>query len=128
MESPYTQIVRGIMVAAEALDHARHMAPFDDTLVWADLGSVATNMDSIRAADREFLSSMRSVEGAFGEMSVEVLGSTGAAVTTTFEVILTDTTGTQIPVAGAATYVFTRRATGWKIVHGHRSMPLPGSE
>ena len=122
-----TRIVRGIMEAAEALDHEKHIAPFSDELVSADNGSVTTNWDSIRVADREFMRSMSSVEGTFGEMFVEVLGPSAAVVTAPYEATLIDTTGTRMHVAGAGTYVFAQVAGRWRIIHMHRSMPLPQS-
>ncbi|HSW31704.1 MAG TPA: AtzH-like domain-containing protein [Longimicrobiales bacterium] len=66
----------------------------------------------------EGLRSLRSYEGGFGEIHVNVLGREAALADAPFIDVFTDSAGVVARVRGTVTWVWIRTPEGWRITHG----------
>jgi ketosteroid isomerase-like protein len=106
--------------AIKALDVDRAVAHYlDDPAmhVWND--GVRFDYAGWIAAARANLAPLRSVEGAWGDMTVVPLSADAAAASASFEETVTDRSGVVTQIRGAVTWVWVLRAGEWKIIHGH---------
>lgn len=97
----------------------------DDRLTWVESGMIYPSRDSVVRAVRSFFGGMRAVTVTSAEPKVMVLGRSAAVLTTTFRESFTDTAGATQQVTGAWSAVYHRTPSGWKIVQGHESYPVP---
>ena len=74
---------------------------------------------------RQFLGSLRTADGSYRNVHMEVLAPDAVVVTRYDDLTWTDTTGTEGEYHSAGTWVLRRIDGEWKIIYGHESLPLP---
>ena len=81
-------------------------------------GTVSTYTEMV-AMVRGMMGGLRSVEGAFENIQVSVLGPTAAVATSPFRDVLVDTAGVTTRLKGVVSWTWVQRPEGWRIIHGN---------
>jgi ketosteroid isomerase-like protein len=103
-----------------ALDVDRAVSHYlNDTAmhVWSD--GVRYDYSGWVAAARANLAALRSLEGAWGDMTVVPLSPEAAVASASFQETMTDQSGGVHQIRGAVSWVWVLRGGRWKIIHGH---------
>jgi ketosteroid isomerase-like protein len=119
-----TQLADDVFDTFKALDVDGFMTPYGPEFIWAENGVLGTNRDSLVGAWSGVFAGIQEVtSGEWGEAHVDVLGPDAAVFTATFGWTGVDTSGAEMEVTGVWTTIWARTNEGWKIIHGHESMP-----
>jgi hypothetical protein len=113
------------------LDHEGIMAFFEnsDELTFAEFGEVRRSWSTLSAMVAESWPQYASVDRIeWGEIFVQVLAPTVAAVTTTFDFAGSDTTGAAVAVSGTFSSVWVEADGEWKIVNLSETFPQPETD
>jgi ketosteroid isomerase-like protein len=111
--------------AGRALDADRIRAVYAESPVSVFNGVIIEDFDARFELTRQFLGSLRSLEGSFRNVHLEVLASDAVVVTRNDDLSWTDTTGTEGELHTAWTGVFRRIDDEWRVIYSHESWPLP---
>ena len=111
--------------AGRALDADRIRAVYAESPVSVMNGVIIEDFDARFELTRQFLESVRTLEGSYRNVHLEVLTSDVVVVTRNDDIFWTDTTGTDGELHTAWTGVFRRIDGEWKIIYSHESWPLP---
>ena len=111
--------------AGRALDADRIRAVYAESPVSVINGVITEDFDARFELTRQFLGSLRTLEGRIRNVHLEVLASDAVVVTRNDDILWTDTTGTEGEFHTAWTGVFRRIDGEWKIIYSHESWPLP---
>jgi ketosteroid isomerase-like protein len=85
--------------------------------------------DVMAAGVRKALPAVRSLEVAYGDVEVSVLGPECALVSATFRrELVIEGTGATVRHEGGVSWVWRKIDGQWLIVHGHISHPLEGAK
>jgi ketosteroid isomerase-like protein len=97
-----------------------------EDLTFAEYGTVYRSWSALADLVHQSWPLYASVQNfQWGDLHIQVLAPTVAAVTTTFEFAASDTTGAPVTVSGTASYVWLHTDGGWKIVSGAETFPSP---
>ena len=119
------QVLAGMADPLRALDADRIRALYADEPVVALNGVILEDFDARFELTRQWLGSLRRVEGSHRNVHIEVLGPGAVVVTKNDDVTWTDTTGAEGEWHSAWTGVLRRIDGEWKIIYGHESVRLP---
>jgi ketosteroid isomerase-like protein len=115
----------------EAVDSLDFDAFFDffasgDGVTIVQDGDVFRSLDAARAAVEAGYAGIRRVERRYENPSVTVLSSDAALLVSEGPLTVTLMDDRQFSRRFAVSLLFVRRTDGWKVLHGHYSMPDPG--
>ncbi len=119
------QVLAEMVDAGRALDADRLRAFYADEPVLALNGVIIEDFDARFELTRRFLGSLRTADGSYRNVHMEVLGPDAVVVTRNDDLTWTDTTGVQGEWHSAWTGVVRRIDGEWKIIYGHESVRLP---
>jgi ketosteroid isomerase-like protein len=119
------QVMSEIADAARALDADRIRAVYAESPVSVINGVIIEDFDARFELTRQFLRSLRSLEGSFRNVHLEVLASDAVVVTRNDDLSWIDTTGTAGELHTAWTGVFRRIDGEWRVIFSHESWPAP---
>jgi ketosteroid isomerase-like protein len=105
--------------AIRALDVQRVLGYFGDPeqFRFIDNGTVYSHAE-LKPMVQGLFGSLRSYEGGFGSIHVNVLNHDAAVADAPYTDVFTDTTGVVTRIRGVVTWVWVRTPEGWRIVHG----------
>ena len=111
--------------AGRALDADRIRAVYAESPVSVINGVIIEDFDARFELTRQFLGSLRTLEGRIRNVHLEVLASDAVVVTRNDDISWTDTTGTEVVLHTAWTGVFRRIDGEWRVIYSHESWPPP---
>ena len=111
--------------AGRALDADRIRAVYAESPVSVINGVITEDFDARFELTRQFLGSLRTLEGRIRNVHLEVLASDAVVVTRNDDISWTDTTGTEVVLHTAWTGVFRRIDGEWRVIYSHESWPPP---
>lgn len=106
--------------AERALDPnalVEHFAVTGDFYMYND--GVRLSRDEIVGGVMSAFPTLRSLEGGFSGLQINVLAADAALATALFEETITTQDGTVVRQRGAATWLWRERDGSWRIVYGH---------
>ncbi len=115
----------GMEAAAEARNPDPIRAGYAENPVLVLNGVIIEDFDAQFQLTRQWLGSLRAVEGSHRNVHMEVLASDVVVVTSNDDLAWTDTTGAEGEWHSAWTGVFRRLDGQWKIIYAHESVALP---
>ena len=119
------QLMAEIADAGRARDADRIRAAFAESTVSAFNGVIIEGSDARFELTRQFLGSLRTLDGSYKNVHLEVLASDAVVVTRNDDIFWTDTTGTEGELHTAWTGVFRRIDGEWRVIYSHESWPSP---
>jgi ketosteroid isomerase-like protein len=119
------QVWAGLVTAAEALNPDPIRAAYAENPVVVLNGVIIEDFDARFELTRQFLGSLRILEGSYQNMHMEVLAPDVVVVTRNDDLAWTDTTGAEGEWHSAWTGVLRRIDSQWKIIYAHESVALP---
>ncbi len=117
----------GMMDAAHARDADGIRAGYAEDVVAVLNGVIIEDFDARFELTRQWLSSLRALEGSYKNVHIEVLAPDVVVVTRNDDLTWTDSSGLEGEWHSAWTGVFRRINGEWKIIYSHESLPLPES-
>jgi len=119
---------RRMIEAADALDFDAFFDFFTsgDGVTIVQDGEAFRSLDAARAAVEAAYVGIRRVERRYENPNVTVLTSEAALLVSEGPVTVTLMDDRRISRRFAVSLLFVRRIDGWKVLHGHYSMPDPG--
>ncbi len=125
IEDTIEQLMAEIADAGRARDFDRIRAAFAESTVSAFNGVIIEGSDARFELTRQFLGSLRTVDGSYRNVHLEVLASDAVVVTRNDDIFWTDTTGTEGELHTACTWIFRRIDGEWRVIYSHESWPPP---
>ena len=119
------QVMVELADAGRALDFDRIRAGYSEGPISVTNGVIIEDFDARFELTRDFFESLRTLDGSYRNVHLEVLASDAVVVTRNDDILWTDTTGTEGEFHTAWTGVFRRIDGEWKIIYSHESWPLP---
>jgi hypothetical protein len=128
VEEAVLEANRRMTEAADSLDFDAFFAGFasGDGVTIVQDGDVFASLDAARAAVEEGYRGVRRVERQYENPTVTVLASDLAVLVSEGPVTVTLMDDRRVSRRFAVSLLFVRRSDGWKVLHGHYSMPDPG--
>lgn len=123
-----TQAFDDYAVAVRQLDQESALGFFQQSedIAFAEFGAITLSWSALAEMVREGWPMYASVESfEWGNLHIQVLAPTVAAVTTTFDFAATDTAGAPIAISGTFTAVWAEGDGEWKIVNVAETFPQP---
>ena len=125
IEDTVVQVMARMIEAGRALDAEGVRASYAVSPVAVLNGVIIEDFDARFEMTRQFLGSLRTVEGSYDNLHMEVLAPDAVVVTRNDHLSWTDTTGATGEWHSAWTGVFRRIDGQWKIIYGHESLAVP---
>jgi ketosteroid isomerase-like protein len=119
------QVWAGLVTAAEALNPDPIRAAYAENPVVVLNGVIIEDFDARFELTRQFLGSLRILEGSYKNVHMEVLAPDAVVVTRNDDLAWTDTTGAEGEWHSAWTGVLRRIDGQWKIIYAHESVAIP---
>jgi ketosteroid isomerase-like protein len=119
------QVMARMADAGRALDADRIRAVYAESPVSVINGVIIEDFDARFELTRQFIGSLRTLDGSYRNVHLEVLGSDVVVVTRNDDIAWSDTTGVEGVFHTAWTGVIRRIDGEWKIAYSHESWPLP---
>jgi ketosteroid isomerase-like protein len=117
------QIMAQLVEAARALDGVPVRAAYAQNPVSVINGIIIEDFDARFEMTKQFLGSLRALDGSYDNLYMEVLAPDAVVATRNDHLNWTDTSGTTGEWHSAWTGVFRRIDGEWKIVYAHESTP-----
>ena len=125
IEDTIEQLMAEIADAGRARDFDRIRAAYSESPVLVNNGVIIEDFDAHFELGRGFYGPLRTLEGSYRNVHIEVLAPDAVVVTRNDDIFWADTTGMEGEFHTAWTGVFRRINGEWKIIYSHESWPPP---